>query len=120
MSITIAGVGFEASPDAQLRAACSFGESIVSAVRVGDLGVLCVSPPHLAGVVPLALAINGHDFRRVPGQFEYQCAGYQDGTMCIADPGCAWCDGGRGCVACDASGGNAHDGGAARGGALPS
>ena len=118
ISITIRGVGFGASPDLHGRAACRFGPSIVRANRVSDHGVLCVTPPHLAGIVDVAVAINGADFQLVAtpgtagGTFEYLCSGYPNGVMCVADPSCGWCDGARGglepgrCMPC-ASGGSA-------------
>ena len=43
ISLTVRGSGFLASRDATGRAACRFGHSVVAAMHVSDLGLLCVS-----------------------------------------------------------------------------
>ena len=113
--MTIRGVGFASVPGALPGtgstgfASCRFGRSIVRAMRVSDLGLLCVTPPNLVSIVHVAIALNGLDFQHVPqiptenapagsaaassiATFEYLCSGYTEGPTCLADPSCGWCE----------------------------
>ncbi len=120
--ITVRGSGFQAVPNAALEARCRFGHVVVGAARVSDKGMLCEAPPHLSGIVAVAVAANGVDFVPLATAaaagiassdnsesanidsgggittplagftFEYLCSGYPDGPTCVADPNCGWCD----------------------------
>ena len=126
--VTLTGAGFARVGEAALSslAVCRFGETVVPALRAADRGVVCVSPPARAGTVAVSAAPNGaHFFPEAPPLpafgFTTACAGYMTPALCVADPGCGWCDGGvdkhdspegyGACVECD-SGGGACSGGA--------
>lgn len=95
--LTFSGAGFATVPNAVEDARCRFGHVVVGAARISELGVLCVSPPHLVGTVAVAVAANGRDFAPAAGamageaaqaafSFEYTCSGYPDGPTCVARP----------------------------------
>ena len=125
VSVTVRGVGFVPVDGMRNEVVCRFGSSVVGAIRTSDTGVLCVTPPMMAGTVPVAIAANGLDFQPtadVEGpaavstfQFEFKCEGYPDSWTCTADPSCGWCDGGLGCVACPSANGGGCSGSVAGG-----
>ena len=90
--VTVVALGLEAYGGVE-DARCMFGSVVVRARMKTPRVLLCPTPPHLAGTVPVRVALNAVDFSSEEEslEYEYSCASYADTWNCVRDPGCAAC-----------------------------